>query len=76
VAWAERERGRGCAKWDEGASAGVGGAQKGARVRGRATWPEISVCVRECVREKAELTGGSHDVARGNRRVGGNSSAH
>jgi hypothetical protein len=30
AAWEERERGRGCAKWDGGASAGVGGAQKGA----------------------------------------------
>jgi hypothetical protein len=61
----ERERERGCAKWDGGASAGAGGAQKGAGVRGRATWPGISACVRECVRAgprrgagKAELTGG------------------
>jgi hypothetical protein len=30
VAWAKRENGRGCAKWDEGASAGAGGAKKGA----------------------------------------------
>jgi hypothetical protein len=48
--WTERERGQGCAKWDGGARAGAGGAHNGARVRGRATWPGISVCVRECAR--------------------------
>jgi hypothetical protein len=37
TARAKRERERDCAKWDEGASAGAGGAQKGARVHGRAT---------------------------------------
>jgi hypothetical protein len=50
AAWAERERGRGCAKWDGGASAGAGGAQKGAGVRGQATWSGISACARECTR--------------------------
>jgi hypothetical protein len=59
-----RERERADAKWDGKASAGAGGAQKGARVRGRATWPGISACVLECtcagpqrVAGKAELTG-------------------
>jgi hypothetical protein len=28
AAWVEHERERGCAKWDGGASAGAGGAQK------------------------------------------------
>jgi hypothetical protein len=50
AAWAERERGQGCAKWDREASAGAGDAQKGAGVRGWATWPGISACVRECAR--------------------------
>jgi hypothetical protein len=45
AALAERERGRGCAKWDGGASAGMGVAQKGAGVRGRAMWAGISACV-------------------------------
>jgi hypothetical protein len=65
AARAERERERGCAKWDGGASASVGDAQKGARVHGLVTWPGISACVRECARVcpwwgagKAELTGG------------------
>jgi hypothetical protein len=42
--------------------------------RGRATWPGIPANVRECTRAgprwvagKAELTGGSHGVARENR---------
>jgi hypothetical protein len=62
---AERERERDGAKWDEGASAGAGGAQKGAGVHGRASWPGISSCVHECVHagprwgaRKEELTGG------------------
>jgi hypothetical protein len=50
AAWAERERGRGYEKWDGKASAGAGGAKKGAGVRGRATWPRILACVRECAR--------------------------
>jgi hypothetical protein len=33
-------------KWDMGASAGAGGAQKGTGVRGQATWPGISTCAR------------------------------
>jgi hypothetical protein len=64
-------------KWDEGASAGAGGAQKGAGVRGRATWPGISACVHKCAcagprrdAGKAELIGGSHGAVRGNRRAG------
>jgi hypothetical protein len=48
AARAERERERVCAKWDGEASAGAGGAQKGAGVRGRATWPGISACVCAC----------------------------
>jgi hypothetical protein len=48
AARAERERERACEKWDGGASAGVGGAQKGARVHGRATWTRISACVHAC----------------------------
>jgi hypothetical protein len=39
AARAEHERERACTKWDGGASAGAGGAQKGVGVRGRATWP-------------------------------------
>jgi hypothetical protein len=61
----ERERERGCAKWDRGVRAGAGDAQKGARARGRASWPGISAFVRECAcagprrgMGKAELTGG------------------
>ena len=72
-----QERERDCVKWDEGVSAGAGGAQKGAGVRGRATWPGISARVRECacagprrVVGKAELTKGFHDAARGNGRAG------
>jgi hypothetical protein len=59
-------------KWNGGASAGAGGAQKGARVRGQATWLGISACVCECTRVgprrgagKAELTWRSHSAARG-----------
>jgi hypothetical protein len=65
-------------KWNGGASAGAGGAQKGAGVRGRATWLGISTCVRECVRVgprrgtgKAELIGRSHGAARGSGHMGG-----
>jgi hypothetical protein len=39
----------------------VGGAQKGARARGQATWPRFSACVRAGpwrFARKAELTGG------------------
>jgi hypothetical protein len=50
AAWAERERGRGCANWDGGASEGAGGAQKGAGVHGQAMWPGISAYMRECAR--------------------------
>jgi hypothetical protein len=53
-------------------SAGAGGAQKGARVHGQATWLGISVCVRAGPRRfarKAELTGRSHDTARGSERA-------
>jgi hypothetical protein len=65
-------------------SAGTGGALKGARVRGRAMWPGISACVRECARAgprrgagKAELIGRSHGAARERERAhGGNGSAH
>jgi hypothetical protein len=45
----------------------VGGAQKGTGVRGQATWPRISACVRAGPRRfagKAELTGRSHGAAR------------
>jgi hypothetical protein len=42
AAWAERERGRCCAKRGRGASAGTGGSKKGAgrvgRRRGREIW--------------------------------------
>jgi hypothetical protein len=44
---------------------GAGDAQKGAGVRGHATWPGISACVRADPRRfagKAELTGRPHDV--------------
>jgi hypothetical protein len=58
-------------KWGRGASASAGGAQKGAGVRGRATWPGISACGRGCTRagprrgvRKAELIGRSHSAAR------------
>jgi hypothetical protein len=50
----------------------VGGAQKGARVRGQATWPGFSACVRAGPRwfaEKAELTQRSHSVERGSGRA-------
>jgi hypothetical protein len=47
-------------------------------VRGRATWPAISACVRECARVgprrgvgKAELTGRSHGAVRGSGRAEG-----
>jgi hypothetical protein len=81
AAWAECERECGCAKWDGEASAG--GAQKGARVRGRATWSGISTYVRECARAgprwgagKAELTGWSRSAVRERERVRrGNDSA-
>jgi hypothetical protein len=62
VAWAEREREQGCAKWDGEASAGTGGAKKGAGVRGRATWPGAG---------KAELIGRSHGAARKRERARG-----
>jgi hypothetical protein len=45
AARAERARERAYAKWDGEASVGAGGAQKGAGVQGRATWPGISACV-------------------------------
>jgi hypothetical protein len=48
AARAERARERTCVKWDGGASAGAGGAQKGAGVHGRATWPGISACMHAC----------------------------
>jgi hypothetical protein len=76
--WAEHEREQACAKWNGEASVGAGGAQKGAGVRGRATWPGISECVCGCARVgprrgtgKAELTGQSHDAARGSGRAEG-----
>jgi hypothetical protein len=49
-------------KWGRGASAGAGRAQKGAGVRGQATWSRISACVRAGPWQfvgKAELTGQS-----------------
>jgi hypothetical protein len=55
-------------KWDRGARAGAGGAQKGARVRGQATWPGISAGVRASPQRftgKVKLTGRSHGTARG-----------
>jgi hypothetical protein len=60
-------------KWGRGASAGAGGAQKGAVARGQATLPGISVCVHAGPRRfmgKAKLTGRSHGAARGNGRAG------
>jgi hypothetical protein len=72
--WAKRERERDCAKWDEGVSVGAGGAQKGAGVHGWATWPGISVCVRECWctagRGEGGADRGSHSAARGNGHAG------
>jgi hypothetical protein len=50
-----------------GESAGAGGAQKGAGVRGQATWSGISACVHAGPRRlagKAELTGWSHGAVR------------
>jgi hypothetical protein len=52
----------------------VGGAHKGARARGHATWPGFSACVRAGPRRfagKAELTGRPHGRARGDRRTEG-----
>jgi hypothetical protein len=77
AAWAERERERACAKWNGGASAGAGGAKKGAGcVGGRLG--RGSRRVRECVRVgprrgvgKEEVIGRSHDTARGSRRAKG-----
>jgi hypothetical protein len=70
AAWAEHEREPGCAKWDGGASAGAGGAQKelgawagdvakesGERARVRARWSTAGA-------GKAELIGRSHGAAR------------
>jgi hypothetical protein len=54
-------------KWGRGASAGAGGAQKGAGVRGQATWPRMSTCVCAGPRRfvgKVELTERSHDAVR------------
>jgi hypothetical protein len=51
----------------------VGGAQKGAGVRGQATWLGCSACVRAGQRwftVKAERTGRSHGAERGSGRVG------
>jgi hypothetical protein len=51
----------------------VGGAQKGAGVRGQATWPGISVCERAGpwrFARKAELTAWSHGAERGSGRAG------
>jgi hypothetical protein len=69
-------------KWDEGASAGAGGAQKGAGVRGRATWPGISACVHKCAcagprrdAGKAELIGGVPRCSEGEQACGANGSA-
>jgi hypothetical protein len=76
VARAERERGRACAMWDGGASAGAGRAQKGARARGQATWMGISACVRagpRWIAGKEELTERSHDTAGGSGRAGNDS---
>jgi hypothetical protein len=50
AARAERERERGCAKWDGAVSAGASGAKKEVGARGQASWPGISGCVRECAR--------------------------
>jgi hypothetical protein len=55
----------------------VGGAQKGAGVRGQAMWPGILACVRAGPRRfagKPELTGRPHGAARGSERVEGNDS--
>jgi hypothetical protein len=52
----------------------VGGTQKGAGVRGQATWPGFSACVCAGPRRfagKTELTGRSHGVERGSRCAGG-----
>jgi hypothetical protein len=46
----EREREPGCAKWDGGLSAGVGGAQKGAGVCARVMGPGIPMNMREYAR--------------------------
>jgi hypothetical protein len=66
-------------KWDGGASAGVGGAQKGAGVRGRPTWPRIQACVRAAgprrVVGKPELTGGPMVQRERERTCGRNGSA-
>jgi hypothetical protein len=51
----------------------VGGAQKGAGVRGQETWPGFSVCARTGPRQfagKAELTGRSHGAERGSGHAG------
>jgi hypothetical protein len=51
----------------------VGGAQKGAGVRGHATWLGFLACVRAGPWQfavKAELTGRSHGAERGSGRVG------
>jgi hypothetical protein len=47
----------------QGASVGVGGAQKGVGMRGQVTWPRISACMHARPRRfagKAKLTGQSH----------------
>jgi hypothetical protein len=52
--------------------AGAGGAQKGARACGQATWPGFSACVRACPQRfagKADLTWGFHGAERGSRRA-------
>jgi hypothetical protein len=43
----------------------VGGAQKGAGVRGRAMWPGISACVRECARAGPWRVAGKAELTRG-----------
>jgi hypothetical protein len=61
-----------------GASAGASGAQKGARVRGQATWSGISACVHTGPQRfagRAELTGWSHGAARESGRVEENGSS-
>jgi hypothetical protein len=67
---------RACAKWDREASAG--GAQKGAGVRGRATWPGISAGMRACWSMTSRGEGGSDKVVPQRRGAGarGNGSAH
>jgi hypothetical protein len=66
---AERAREQACVKWNGGASVGAGGAQKGAGVRGRATWPGISACMRACWstvgRREGGADRGSHSAAGG-----------